>query len=85
TTETVEALTMTVPETTRLHWKLLLDRPVSGATLNLAGDEPQPLEISGDGRTVTGARLAAGSMAYSFSWVERDHGFQFASPNHYLQ
>ncbi len=84
-TETVEALTITVPETTRLHWKLRLDRPVSGAKLNLAGAESMPLQISDDGLTVTVERVAAGSMAYSFSWVERDHGFQFASPNHYLQ
>lgn len=84
-TETLQALTIAVPETTRVQWKLLLDRAVSEAKLNLAGAESLPLEISGDGLSVTVDRVAVGSMSYSFTWVERDHGFRFDSPNHYLQ
>lgn len=83
--ETVEALTLTVPETTRIRWKLSIDRPVRKATLNPAGEEPIALDISKDGRTVSVEQVAAGSRAYAFAWVERDHGFQFTSPNNYLQ
>ncbi len=84
-TETVAALTLTVPETTRIRWRLSLDRAVGEAALNLAGEEPLPMAVSEDGRTVTIERTAAGSGAYGFTWVEREHGFRFTSPNHHLQ
>jgi len=83
--ETVKALTVTVPETTRVKWTLSLDRAVRGATMNLAGEKPKPVEISEDGLTVKTECVAAESRAYSFSWVEREHGFAFTSPNQYLQ
>jgi len=83
--ETVEALTITVPETSTVKWKLSLDRAVRGATMNLAGQEPLPMEIGEDGLTVGIERAATESRAYSFSWVEREHGFEFTSPNNYLQ
>ena len=83
--ETVEALTLTVPETTRIQWKLSLDCAVRDASMMLVGEDPIPLEISKDGRTVSSERLATESRAYVFAWTERGHGFAFTSPNHYLQ
>jgi hypothetical protein len=43
------------------------------------------LEISPDGRSVTMQQVAAESRAYSFGWVDKEHGFSFSSPRHYLQ
>lgn len=83
--ETLDALTLTIPETTRIRWKLSLDRPVSGATMNLDGQESLPMEISEDGLTVSFERVASESRAYSFAWVDREHGFSFTSLNNYLQ
>ncbi len=83
--ETVEALTLTVPEGTRIKWRLTLDRAVSRAVFNPAGEESLPLEVSPDGRIVTMQRVATESRAYSFSWVDREHGFAFTSPRHHLQ
>jgi len=83
--ETVESLTMTVPETTRIGWTLSLDRAVREATVQFAGQDAVPLDISDDGRKVQFEQVATESRAYGFSWVEREHGFVFASPNNYLQ
>ena len=83
--ETVDALTLTVPEGTRIKWTLALDRAVSSAELRPAGDEVQPMQISPDGRSVTMERVAAGSRSYSFGWVDKEHQFAFSSPSHYLQ
>jgi hypothetical protein len=30
-------------------------------------------------------QVAAGSRSYSFGWVDKEHGFTFSSPRHYLQ
>ena len=84
-TETVEALTVTVPEGTNIQWELSLDRAVNKATYTPAGGETKELDISEDGFTVTMREPASESRGYSFSWVEKEHGFSFASPNHYLQ
>jgi hypothetical protein len=84
-TETVTALTVTVPEGTNIEWKLSLDRAVSEASYTPAGGETKPLDISKDGFTVTMSAPATESRAYSFSWVEKTHGFSFNSSNHYLQ
>jgi len=83
--ETVDALTVTVPETTLVRWHLRLDRPVQKATLDFDGSEPLPLEISADGRTVSIEHMATQSRAYGFSWIDRDHGFAFTSLKNYLQ
>ena len=83
--ETVDALTMTVPEGTRIQWKLVLDRAVSSAEFRPAGDEVQPMQISPDGRSVTMERVAAGSRSYSFGWVDKEYQFAFSSPSHYQQ
>jgi len=84
-TETVEALTLTVPEGTRIKWRLSLDRAVSKANYNPAGGKTQVLDVSEDGRTVTMRQVATQSRAYSFSWVEREYGFAFTGPSHHLQ
>lgn len=83
--ETVEALTLTVPEGTTIKWALSLDRPVDEAEFRPAEGEAQPLDISADGRSVTMQQVAAGSRSYSFGWVDREHKFAFSSPRHYLQ
>ena len=83
--QTVGALTITVPETTNVQWNLTLDRTVSEAQVQFAGQAPMPMTVSDDGRTVSFQQVAANSRAYSFTWVERDHGFVYASPSYYLQ
>ena len=83
--ETVEALTVTVPEGTRMHWKLTLDRAVSKAEFRPDQEAAMPLEVSSDGRSVTIQQVAAESRAYSFGWIGKEHGFAFDSPRHYVQ
>ena len=83
--ETVDALTITVPEGTAIKWELMLDCPVSKAEFRPADGKALPLKISPDGRSVTMQQVAAESRAYSFGWVGKEHGFAFSSPRHYLQ
>ena len=83
--ETVEALTLTVPEGTKIRWEMMLDRAVQEAEFRLAEGTAQPLEIGSDGRTVTMEQVGSESRAYSFGWVDQEHGFAFSSPRHYLQ
>ncbi|MBT3201428.1 MAG: hypothetical protein HN350_16125 [Phycisphaerales bacterium] len=83
--ETVEALTLTVPDGTNILWQLTLDRAISEAYYNPVGSESIPLDVSADGRTVTMRRAATESRAYHFLWKERKHGFEFKSPRHALQ
>ena len=83
--ETVEALTLTVPQETKLRWELTLDRPIREATLNRDGKEPLPLQVTNGGRQVVIEDEAKASRGYSFSWVEDEHGYDFTSPRYYLQ
>ena len=83
--ETLEALTMTVPEETQVKWQLTLDRPIRDALLNRDGEEPRQLEVTNGGRQLVIDELVAASRGYSFSWVETEHGFDFTSPRYYLQ
>ncbi len=83
--ETAEALTFTVPEGTGIKWRLLLDRPINKAILNRDGEPPRPLKVSADGLHVNMDEVASASRAYSFSWVDKEHGFSFTGPRHYLQ
>ena len=83
--ETVEALTLAVPEGTEIAWKLTLDRAVRQAELRLVEGESIPLEIGPGGRQVMLTQVAGESRAYSFGWVDAEHGFAFSSPRHYLQ
>ena len=84
-TETVEALTLTVPEGTTIKWKLSLDRPVDEAEFRPAGEAAMPLEVSSDGRSVTMQQVVTESRAYSFGWIGKENGFAFTSSNNYLQ
>ncbi len=83
--ETVEALTLTVPEDTHIHWELELDQAISEAVLHRDGEEPMKLEISEDGRRLVVDEKVDASRGYSFAWVEKGHGFEFTSPRYYLQ
>jgi len=84
-TETVEALTLTVPQETKIHWQLTLDRPIREAILKRDGQEPVPLEVAEGGRKLMIDEEVDASRGYSFSWVEQEHGFDFTSPRYYLQ
>ena len=84
-TETVEALTLTVPEETKVRWQLTLDTPIREATLHRDGADDLPLEVGADGRTLTLTESASASRGYSFSWTEAHHGFKFNSPRYFLQ
>lgn len=83
--EQVEALTLTVPEGTKVSWQLTLDSPLRKATLHRDGIDDQPLEIGADGRTLTLTETASASRGYSFSWIEDRHGFDFESPRYFIQ
>ncbi|MFT5129898.1 MAG: hypothetical protein ACI8W8_003527 [Rhodothermales bacterium] len=83
--ETVEALTLTVPQETKLRWQLTLDRPIREAMLHRDGKEPLPLQVTNGGRQLVIEDEAEASRGYSFSWVENEHGFDFTSPRYYLQ
>jgi uncharacterized membrane protein YphA (DoxX/SURF4 family) len=84
-TETVEAMTLTVPEDTGIHWELELDQAIREATLLRDGEEPLALEVSDGGRRLVIDETVDASRGYSFAWVEKDHGFEFSSPRYYLQ
>lgn len=83
--ETVQALTLTVPEETKVSWKLTLDTPIRKATLHRDDAEDLPLEVGADGRTLTLSETASASRGYSFSWIEDRNGFVFTSPRYFLQ
>lgn len=83
--QTVEALTLAVPESTIVNWQLTLDRPIRAARF-IRDDHPAiDLPISADGRVVSLSETVTASRGYNFVWVDRDHGFSFASPRYYLQ
>jgi len=83
--ETVQALTLTVPEETRVKWQMTLNTPIRQATLHRDDAEDLPLKVGADGRTLTLSETASASRGYSFSWVEDRHGFIFKSPRYFLQ
>jgi len=84
-TETVEALTLTVPERTSLKWEMTLDRPVSEARFIRDGEQSVKLELSKDGQQVEFTAITSDSRGYSFSWIDKEHGFEFESSRYYLQ
>ena len=83
--ESVEALTLSVPEGTELHWTLTLDRPVSAAQFLPVEAAAVPMEVGADGRTLRLRQRASESRAYGFGWTDAEYGFRFQSPRHYLQ
>ena len=82
--EKVEALTLSVPEETKIRWKLTLNRRVRDAVLNRDGEDPKPLEVA-EGRELVIAELVDASRGYNFSWMDQEHGFNFSSPRYFLQ
>jgi len=83
--ESVESLTLTLPENTKVRWELTLDCPVGEAVLHRDGMSPVPVAVDDDGRRLVLDEVVTASRGYSFGWVERDHGFAFTSPRSYLQ
>ncbi|MEM6257192.1 MAG: hypothetical protein AAGI37_02620, partial [Planctomycetota bacterium] len=83
--ETIEALTLTVPEGTGLTWRLKVDQAISSAQIVRAEEEPIDLKLSSNGREVTFASEVAASQGYEFIWVDRENGFAFTGPRYYLQ
>ncbi|MDX1681946.1 MAG: hypothetical protein R3336_02390, partial [Phycisphaeraceae bacterium] len=83
--ETVEALTLNIPENTTVAWRLTLDRPLSAAQLLREGQPPVDLDISDDGRQVTLRQTVTASQGYNFLWEGKENGYRFTSPRYYLQ
>ena len=83
--EQSESLTMTIPEGTRLTWQVKLDRAVSDAFFVRDNEAPVPIEILESGRLVKFSAEVADSRGYGFSWVDKQHGFEFDSPRYFLQ
>lgn len=84
-TETVQALTLTIPEGTDLRWNFTLDRPIQSAECLLDGKEPLPLQLSSDGQSVAFTTDISASLGYHFNWIEKEKGFEFDSPRYFLQ
>jgi hypothetical protein len=83
--ESIEALTLTVPEGSKLDWQITLDRAISSATFLRDGEEAVSLVLSEDGRQLSFSQDVSASSGYSFKWVEKENGFEFTSPRYYLQ
>lgn len=83
--ETMEALTLTVPEGADLDWNLTLDRPIRSATFVRDGEEPVDLKISDDGLNLAFTADVTASLGYHFTWVDKEHGYDFSSPRYFLQ
>ena len=84
-TETVEALTLTVPEGTKINWQLSLDRAISKAVFIRDGEPPKELKVSQDGSQVNFSSVTSDSRGYRFVWVDKEYGFEFNSSRYYLQ
>ncbi len=84
-TETVEAMTLTVPEGTQIKWQLTLDQAIEKAQLHRDGEAPLDLEVRNEGRELIVEERVLASRGYYFSWVEKTHGFTFDSPRYFLQ
>ena len=82
---TLETLTFTVPEGSKLVWNLSVDRPIRNGQFICEGEAPVPLDISEDGTVVRATHPASSSRAYRFTWVEKEHGYEFESPRHFIQ
>jgi hypothetical protein len=83
--ETREALTLAVPESTKIHWELSLDQPVRSAVLHRDDQDPMPLEVLDGGTRLIIDEKVEASRGYSFSWIEKAHDFEFTSPRYFLQ
>ncbi len=83
--DVLDAMTLTIPEGTTIEWELTLNKAVRKASFTTEGTQPIALTPSADGLKVTHKMLAKASSAYSYTWVEKEHNFEFNSSKHYLQ
>lgn len=83
--ESIEALTLTVPEGTAVDWLLKLDRPIRSATFVRDGEPAVELNVGDDGRTLAFTADVAASKGYAFTWVDKEQGYAFTSPRYFLQ
>lgn len=83
--ESIEALTLTVPEGTGVDWRIVLDRPIRSAQFFRDGEETVDLDIGSDDRTLDFTADVSASKGYHFGWVDKDHDFEFISPRYFLQ
>lgn len=83
--ESIEALTLTVPEGTGLNWQLTLDRPIQAAAFVRDGQDPIELTVGSDGKTLSFTEDVLASQGYQFTWVDKAHGYEFTSPRYFLQ
>lgn len=83
--ESIEALTLTVPEGTGVDWRIVLDRPIQSARFYRDGESVVDLDIGPDNRTIAFTADVSASKGYHFVWVDKGHGFEFTSPRYFLQ
>jgi len=83
--DTIEALTLTVPEGTDVNWELGLDRRVRSAKFVRDGQAPVELEVADDGRSLAFTADVAASQGYHFTWTDAEMGYAFTSPRYFLQ
>ncbi|MFT5127890.1 MAG: hypothetical protein ACI8W8_001498, partial [Rhodothermales bacterium] len=83
--ESLETLTLTVPEGSSITWRFMLDRAIKEGQFLCEGEEPIVLEVSADGVSVMMSYQAKSSSAYRFSWIEKENGYAFQSPRHFIQ
>ena len=83
--ESIEALTLTVPEGTSVQWQLMLDRPIRSATFLRDSERPVELKVDSDGQTLAFSEDAIASQGYHFTWVDQEQGYEFTSPRYFLQ
>lgn len=84
-TQSIEALTLSVPEGTGVNWNLTLDRAIKSAKLVRDGEEPVDLTVDGDGRALAFTAGVSASRGYQFEWVDKEQGYAFTSPRYFLQ
>ena len=82
--ESIEALTLTVPQDSKLNWSINLDRPIEAGFFVADGDEEIKLTVI-DGKRISFSQDAKASKGYNFKWIEKNHGFIYESPRYYLQ
>ena len=83
--ESVESLTLAVPEGTAVDWQIVLDRPIRAAQFVRDGEVAVDLDVGDSGREISFSAQVPSSKGYHFVWVDRDHGFKFKSPRYFLQ
>ncbi|MGB0766769.1 MAG: hypothetical protein ACPGYV_03560 [Phycisphaeraceae bacterium] len=83
--ETIEALTLNVPEGTAVRWNLTLDRAIRSASFVRDGQDPVEIEVGDDGKTLSFDQPIAASTGYQFNWVDREQGYAFTSPRYFMQ